>query len=172
MEIEEQCTGGRITKKVRRVQILAPLVGSGAESKRSVVSAEDSRVVPLPGGELESIFTYSLDVRQINIVAWVKEFHLPLCYEYRKPSKEDRACMPPPGYICVLLHSLQGEFRLPPLYFQAQFIKDYGVLPCFLLPNAWRTLNAFELACLHSGIEIDMRLFQALFKCSINKMAG
>ena len=106
MEIEEQCTGGRITKKVRKVRISAPLTGSGAGSKRSVVRAEDSRVVPLPGGELVSIFTHSPYVSQINIATWVKKFHLPSGYKYRKPSKEDRAYMPPPRYISVFLHSL------------------------------------------------------------------
>ena len=54
METVEQCTGGRITKRVRRVQISSPLAGSGAESKRSIVNVEDSQVIPLPGGELGS----------------------------------------------------------------------------------------------------------------------
>ena len=117
METVEQCTGGRITQRVRKVQISASLAGSSARSKRSVASAKDSRGVPLLGGELGSIFTHPPNVKQINIVAWINEFHLPPCYEYRKPSKEDMACMPPPGYIFVFLHSLQGRFRLPLLRF-------------------------------------------------------
>ena len=84
---------------VRNVQIVSPLAGSGSESERLVVDNEGSRIAPLEGPPSEedfgSLFSYAPSVDQIDIEAWIKEFHLPSGYDYRRPRQRDRACTPP-----------------------------------------------------------------------------
>ena len=125
---------------MRKVQIVSPLARSGSESERLVLNNEGARVAllegPPSGEDFGSLFSYAPSVDQIDIEAWIEEFHLPSGYDYRRPWEHDRACTPPPGYITVFLHSLQGGFRIPPLPFQAQFLRVWEVVPCFLLPNA------------------------------------
>ena len=61
----------------------------------------------VPRAELGSIFIVPPNLDKIDVDGWIEEFGLPLSYEYNHPSKQDRVCMPPPGYIAVFRYSLQ-----------------------------------------------------------------
>ena len=151
------------------LRVIRPVVGSGVDSLRTEVVMEGSPICE----EIKEQFTLSPRLDLIHIDSWITEFGLPtLGYEYRAPVETDRAYAPPAGFITVFLFSLQGGFRIPLLPFQEEFIQKWDVLPCFLLPNAWRVLNSFSLVCLHLQIKATMDLFLALFKCYTSPEGG
>ena len=148
------------------------MAGSGATSGPRIVEAEGAAVGKEYLEDLGKDFRVPFSSQGVNLAALVREFNLPDQFEYLLPRESDSACTPPPGYITVYTHMLKAGFRLPPLSFQAAFIKEWDALPCLLLPNAWRVLNAFELVCTDLVIRPCLRIFRKMHKCIRCKSGG
>lgn len=91
-------------------------------------------------------------------------------FQLEVPKKEDRACRPPPGRICLYEECFKAGLKLPIHSFIATLLLHLGLAPGALMPNSWRYICGFFAACMLAGVEPSLKLFQFLF--FIKHLAG
>ncbi|XP_022865385.1 uncharacterized protein LOC111385241 [Olea europaea var. sylvestris] len=85
-------------------------------------------------------------------VATAREFGLMPNCDIRSPGNEDRVAIAREGELVIFKDSLKGGFRWPLHPFFLALLTEHNMSPGQLVPNGWRMLTYFFIACRYLGI--------------------
>lgn len=139
----------------------ASVTGWSTDPRSSESSASESfdDAEPTSFGPFRHTSTLrSTDLEYIRLKYFVpQEFNLELA------DPEDRITDPAIDQVGVYEECFRAGLRLPFHPFIILLLKSFGIAPCCLAPNSWRSIIAFLSHLLHLGIHPTLRLFRACF---------
>ena len=69
------------------------------------------------------------------------------------PAGDLRTSLPSPrGAVCLYVHALEAEMRVPLHGFFSDVLAHFGITPTQLAPNGWRIMAGFLALCHSDGM--------------------
>ncbi|KAL3533159.1 hypothetical protein ACH5RR_006680 [Cinchona calisaya] len=108
-----------------------------------------------------------LDPEDIKILRdrcrFLKNVHI------RLPTAEDRAHLPPPGYLTVYQEQLEAGLRLPIAHLLVNLSNHWDISISQLTPNALQVIAGFTFLCRLHDISLSLDTFRMMLKLSPTK---
>lgn len=149
----------------------------GRESSSSSSSSEEDvgtsiipTAIPLeatPEAQVNMVFEYPDEpcrLKEHSVIAAAREYGvMPNC-DVRFPDPEDRIIRARRGEFVIFRETLKAGFRWPLHPFFIALLVEHSMCPGQLVPNAWRMLVYFFIACRYLGIEPNVSLSKLVFE--------
>lgn len=120
--------------------------------------------VPLDARPVLNIPDLKGRYKEHEVIAMAREFGLMPGCDIRTPGPEDNITSAREGELVVFKDSLKAGFRWPLHPFFIEFLVEHFMCPGQLVPNAWRMIMYFFIACKFLSIVPRLDLLRMVFE--------